>query len=120
MLLVVLSAPLTDSRSAETDEQISQTIREEFADSTLLVIAHRLRTVIDFNKILVLDAGKIVEYASPSELLADTTSRFYALCRASGKSEFKILKKMADGEKKVTHKPRRVSSSCCEVLSSLD
>lgn len=64
----------------------------------------RLRTVIDFDKILVLDAGRIVEYDHPATLIANPASRFHALCRASGKAEFKILKRMAEGRAKVIPK----------------
>lgn len=42
-----------------------------------------------------MDRGNIVEYASPAELLRDHKSRFYALCKATGKAEFKELKTMA-------------------------
>lgn len=77
--------------------------------SQLLVIAHRLRTVIDFDKILVLDTGNVLEYASPLELINNEQSQFHALCKASGKSEFGILKKMAEGEAKVTRIPVKAS-----------
>ncbi|KAK4047906.1 hypothetical protein OIV83_005089 [Microbotryomycetes sp. JL201] len=105
---VMLLDEATASVDYKTDEMISNTIREEFKDSTLLVIAHRLRSIVDFDKVLLLDAGKIIEFDSPAKLLEDPASRFYALCRATGKSEFKILKKMAEGKKKVTHKPRKI------------
>ncbi|KAM0756050.1 P-loop containing nucleoside triphosphate hydrolase protein [Meredithblackwellia eburnea MCA 4105] len=98
----------TASVDYETDEMITRSIREEFADSTLLVIAHRLRTVIAFDRILVLDAGRILEYDHPAKLLENPASRFYALCRATGKSEFRILKKMAEGKTRATHKPRKL------------
>ncbi|KAK4052550.1 hypothetical protein OIO90_004318 [Microbotryomycetes sp. JL221] len=98
----------TASVDYKTDELISNTIREEFKDSTLLVIAHRLRSIIDFDKVLLLDKGQVIEFESPAKLLEDPTSRFYALCRATGKSEFKVLKKMAEGRKKVTMKPRKL------------
>ncbi|KAL8277515.1 hypothetical protein RQP46_010070 [Phenoliferia psychrophenolica] len=98
----------TASVDYETDELITRSIREEFADSTLLVIAHRLRTVIGFDRILVLDAGRIIEYDHPAKLLENPASRFYALCRATGKSEFRILKKMAEGKTRATHKPRKL------------
>ena len=89
----------------------------------LLVIAHRLRTVIDFDKILVMDKGHVMEFASPAELLNDPTSRFHALCRSSGKAEFRILKKMAEGKTRVTHKPvkvrfRAIAASVCKGLGS--
>ncbi|SGY80268.1 BQ5605_C008g05343 [Microbotryum silenes-dioicae] len=101
---ILLLDEATASVDYKTDELITQTISEEFNDSTLLVIAHRLRTVIGFHKILLLDAGKILEYDSPSQLLADPSSRFYALCRATGRSEFRILKKMAEGKIAASHK----------------
>ncbi|KAF9459133.1 multidrug resistance-associated ABC transporter [Collybia nuda] len=78
-----------------TDEFIGKTIREEFAESTILTIAHRLRTIIDYDKVMVLDNGLIAEYDRPSVLLCNTSSMFYALCKAAGKEEFATLKKMA-------------------------
>ncbi|CAE6528569.1 unnamed protein product [Rhizoctonia solani] len=79
-----------------TDELISQTIRKEFADSTIVTIAHRLRTIIDYDKVLVMDQGHIAEYDEPGVLLADPSSKFYALCKATGAKEFAVLKHMAE------------------------
>uniref|UniRef100_A0A8C8B701 Canalicular multispecific organic anion transporter 1 n=1 Tax=Otus sunia TaxID=257818 RepID=A0A8C8B701_9STRI len=53
----------------ETDNLIQTTIRSEFADCTVLTIAHRLHTIMDSNRVMVLQAGRIVEYDSPEELL---------------------------------------------------
>ncbi|KAG9126425.1 hypothetical protein FRC07_003485 [Ceratobasidium sp. 392] len=58
-----------------TDELISQTIRKEFADSTIITIAHRLRTIIDYDKVMVLDQGRIAEFDEPSVLLANPSSK---------------------------------------------
>ncbi|CAE6433200.1 unnamed protein product [Rhizoctonia solani] len=79
-----------------TDELISQTIRKEFADSTIVTIAHRLRTIIDYDKVLIMDQGHIAEYDEPGVLLADASSKFYALCKATGPKEFAVLKHMAE------------------------
>ncbi|QRW19137.1 ABC transporter [Rhizoctonia solani] len=79
-----------------TDELISQTIRKEFAESTIVTIAHRLRTIIDYDKVLVMDQGHIAEYDEPSALLANSSSKFYALCKATGPKEFAVLKHMAE------------------------
>uniref|UniRef100_A0A672VEL7 MRP2 protein n=1 Tax=Strigops habroptila TaxID=2489341 RepID=A0A672VEL7_STRHB len=53
----------------ETDHLIQTTIRSEFADCTVLTIAHRLHTIMDSNRVMVLQAGRIVEFDSPEELL---------------------------------------------------
>ena len=52
-----------------TDRLIQRSIREEFANTTLLVVAHRLSTVADFDKILVMAEGRAVEFGAPRELL---------------------------------------------------
>ncbi|KZO97554.1 multidrug resistance-associated ABC transporter [Calocera viscosa TUFC12733] len=93
---VLLMDEATASVDYETDELIGKTIRHEFADSTILTIAHRLRTVIDYDKVLVLDQGRIAEYDEPATLLANTSSMFYSLCKSTGKNEFEVLKKTAD------------------------
>ncbi|KAJ6595567.1 multidrug resistance-associated ABC transporter [Mycena vulgaris] len=85
----------TASVDYATDELIGKTIREEFAESTILTIAHRLRTVIDYDRVMVLDQGRIAEFDRPGVLLRDPNSKFYALCKATGKEEFVMLKKMA-------------------------
>ncbi|KAF9484310.1 multidrug resistance-associated ABC transporter [Pholiota conissans] len=85
----------TASVDYATDELIGKTIRHEFAESTILTIAHRLRTVIDYDRVMLLEQGRIVEFDRPASLLSNTSSKFYALCKATGKEEFAVLKKMA-------------------------
>ncbi|KAF9156049.1 hypothetical protein BG015_007466 [Linnemannia schmuckeri] len=68
----------------ETDELIQKTIRSEFADRTVLTIAHRIKTVMDSDKILVLDQGRMKEFASPRELLRKKESLFYQLAEQAG------------------------------------
>uniref|UniRef100_H0ZGC0 ATP binding cassette subfamily C member 2 n=1 Tax=Taeniopygia guttata TaxID=59729 RepID=H0ZGC0_TAEGU len=53
----------------ETDHLIQTTIRSAFADCTVLTIAHRLHTIMDSNRVMVLHAGQIVEFDSPEQLL---------------------------------------------------
>ena len=53
----------------ETDDLIQATIRKEFAGSSVLTIAHRLNTIMDYDRIMVLDKGELKEYDKPDELL---------------------------------------------------
>ncbi|EIW83220.1 multidrug resistance-associated ABC transporter [Coniophora puteana RWD-64-598 SS2] len=92
---VLVMDEATASVDYATDELISKTIRQEFASSTIMTIAHRLRTVIDYDRVMVLDEGRIVEFDKPSLLLREHSSKFYSLCKATGKKEFGALKKMA-------------------------
>ncbi|EIW78632.1 multidrug resistance-associated ABC transporter [Coniophora puteana RWD-64-598 SS2] len=92
---VLVMDEATASVDYATDELIGKTIRQEFANSTILTIAHRLRTVIDYDRVMLLDQGRIVEFDSPAILLADPESQFHSLCKATGKNEFATLKRMA-------------------------
>ncbi|CAB3223722.1 unnamed protein product [Arctia plantaginis] len=68
----------------ETDELIQKTIRTEFAACTVLTIAHRLNTIMDSTKVMVLDKGQLVEYAPPEQLLQDKKSIFYSMAKDAG------------------------------------
>ncbi|KAG0022326.1 hypothetical protein BGZ80_000525 [Entomortierella chlamydospora] len=74
----------TSAVDVETDELIQQTIRTEFRDRTILTIAHRIKTVMDSDKILVLDQGKVIEYDSPKVLVQNEKSMFYRLAKQAG------------------------------------
>merc|ERR1719500_721842 len=64
-----------------TDKLIQDTIRSKFADCTVLTIAHRLNTIIDYDKIMVLDKGEIAQYGPPGDLRAEKDGIFASLCR---------------------------------------
>ena len=68
----------------ETDALVQKTIRAAFADATILTIAHRLNTVVDYDRVMVLDKGEIVEFDSPQNLLADPESHFHAMAKDAG------------------------------------
>jgi len=63
----------------ETDKLIQRTIRERFKDKTVVTIAHRINTIIDYDRVLVLDLGNIVEFDTPQNLLAKPNSALSAL-----------------------------------------
>lgn len=90
---VILLDEATASIDYQSDAMIQQTIREEFSGSTILTIAHRLRSIIDYDRILVMDAGKVVEYDDPYVLIADKKTLFYSMCENSG--ELDVLTKLA-------------------------
>ncbi len=66
-----------------TSSQIQRTIREEFAGAIVITIAHRLKTVLDYDRILVLGAGEIVEFDTPGALLRTPGGSFRDMCRVS-------------------------------------
>ncbi|XP_077093647.1 ATP-binding cassette sub-family C member 2-like [Siphateles boraxobius] len=67
----------------ETDDLIQSTIRREFSHCTVLTIAHRLNTILDSSRVMVLDSGKIVEFDSPSTLL-HKQGHFYSMAKDAG------------------------------------
>jgi ABC-type multidrug transport system fused ATPase/permease subunit len=76
-----------------TDDIIQNIIRNEFADCTTLTIAHRLNTIVDSNKIIVMDNGTMKEFDSPRQLLSNNNSIFHKM--ASETSIFDELVKKA-------------------------
>uniref|UniRef100_A0A803TSN8 ATP binding cassette subfamily C member 4 (PEL blood group) n=1 Tax=Anolis carolinensis TaxID=28377 RepID=A0A803TSN8_ANOCA len=78
-----------------TDELIQKTIREKFAQCTVLTIAHRLNTIIDSDRIMVLDSGRLKEYDEPYILLQEKESLFYKMVQQLGKAEAESIKETA-------------------------
>ncbi len=78
---VLILDEATAAVDLETDDLIQATIRKEFADSTVLTIAHRLNTIMDYDRIMVLDRGEIKEFDSPGSLLANEKSIFYGMAK---------------------------------------
>mmetsp|Transcript_30166 Transcript_30166/g.39742 ORF Transcript_30166/g.39742 Transcript_30166/m.39742 type:complete len:1367 (-) Transcript_30166:180-4280(-) len=85
----------------ETDNLIQQAVRTKFKGCTVIMIAHRLHTVIDCDKILVLGSGKVIEYASPHELLQNKknpipTNSFLSMVNETGSQTSAELKRLAE------------------------
>lgn len=76
---IVANQGTKNSMDRETDALMQKIIREEFKDRTIIAIAHRLETILDSDRIAVLDGGKLVECGSPRELLARDGGLFRGL-----------------------------------------
>ncbi|XP_038033035.2 ATP-binding cassette sub-family C member 10 isoform X2 [Anas platyrhynchos] len=72
----------TASVDQQTEQLLQQTIRQRFADKTVLTIAHRLNTVLDSDRVLVMQAGRVAELGSPSSLRQQDGSLFQRLLRS--------------------------------------
>ncbi len=91
----------TAAVDVQTDKLIQQTIKNNFKDLTVLTIAHRLNTIMEADKILVMDAGKVVEFAPPLVLLQRPDGYFTSLLKETGTESFNKLKRIA--QDKVTN-----------------
>jgi ABC-type multidrug transport system fused ATPase/permease subunit len=80
---VILLDEATASVDNETDTLIQNTLRKTFETSTVICIAHRIRTILDSSNILVMDEGVCAEFGKPSDLLVKETSLFRALALKS-------------------------------------
>jgi len=81
---VVVMDEATSSVDFTTDAKIQKAIREEFTDSLLITVAHRLKTIIDYDRLLVLDHGKVVEFDTPYTLIEKEDGVFRSMCLKSG------------------------------------
>ncbi|KAI8662269.1 hypothetical protein LRP88_03647 [Fusarium phalaenopsidis] len=85
---VLVMDEATASIDYATDSKIQETIRE--LTGTVITIAHRLATIVDYDKVLVLDKGQVVEYAHPWELINREDGTFRSMCEMSGELEVLI------------------------------
>ncbi|CAI4890775.1 BPG_G0034980.mRNA.1.CDS.1 [Saccharomyces cerevisiae] len=98
---IMLIDEATASIDYISDAKIQKTIRETMKNTTILTIAHRLRSVIDYDKILVMEMGRVKEYDHPYTLISDRNTIFYRLCRQSGEFEnlFELAKVSFDNKR---------------------
>ncbi|KAF3903663.1 hypothetical protein AA313_de0206900 [Arthrobotrys entomopaga] len=78
---IVVLDEATSSVDKDTDEMMQRIIREEMKDRTIIAVAHRLQTILDFDRVAVMENGKIVEVGNPQELLKKE-SKFKKLVEA--------------------------------------
>ncbi len=67
------------SIDSETEELIQRAIRKEFSGRTVIAVVHKLNTVLDFDQVILMEQGKIIERGNPRELLEAPDSSFRAL-----------------------------------------
>ncbi|RDW59258.1 plasma membrane ATP-binding cassette transporter [Coleophoma crateriformis] len=80
---IVVCDEATSSVDLETDEKIQRTMVEAFKGKTVLTVAHRIRTIVHYDRVCVMDQGKIVELGTPMELWK-SGGLFRGMCEASG------------------------------------
>lgn len=81
---IVVLDEATANMDPEMEKMIHKIILDNFCNCTLLIIAHRLESILDCNKVMVLEKGEIIEYAPPSVLLEDKKSMFSVMVRNAG------------------------------------
>ena len=92
--VVIMDEP-TANIDMRTDEMVQRVIRKAFSKSTVITIAHRLNTIIDFDKIVVMDKGSVVEIGAPVDLLDNPDSFLCNMVTAMGKKAAVALRKKA-------------------------
>ncbi|KAL7298327.1 hypothetical protein TKK_0008673 [Trichogramma kaykai] len=93
---IIVLDEATASVDPATDELIQSTIRSKFRDRTVLTIAHRLNTIMDNDKILVMDNGRVVEYDHPFVLLNKIDGCFAKMVQQTGNSTAQYLRDVAE------------------------
>ncbi|XP_015109425.1 probable multidrug resistance-associated protein lethal(2)03659 isoform X2 [Diachasma alloeum] len=86
-----------------TDELIQKTIRVKFAECTVLTIAHRLNTVMDSDRILLMDAGQVVEFDHPHILLQNEAGYLLSMVKETGKMMQDVLTAVAKQNYELRH-----------------
>ncbi|KAF9911176.1 hypothetical protein BX616_010647 [Lobosporangium transversale] len=92
---IVVLDEATASVDLATDSLIQKALRVGFADSTVITIAHRLNTVVDYHRILVMDHGHVAEYDTPLKLLSDPDSAFSKMVDETGVANAALLRTLA-------------------------
>lgn len=111
----------TAAVDVRTDALIQRTIREEFKTCTMLIIAHRLNTIIDCDRILLLDSGRVLEYDTPEELLSNEESTFFKMVQSTGSANAQYLRSLVlggDGENRLQKENKKPSDGQRRWLAS--
>lgn len=112
---IIVLDEATANIDKETDFLIQKTIREKFASSTILTIAHRIQTIMDSDRILVLQDGIIEEFDEPYKLLKNINGVFYNMIKMTGEEMVKRMHII--GEEKYLKNNHKANESYMEVNS---
>ncbi|KAL2911120.1 hypothetical protein HK105_209425 [Polyrhizophydium stewartii] len=100
---VLIMDEATASVDAEADKRIQESIETQFAATTVLSIAHRLNTIAAFDRVLVLDGGRIAEFDAPHVLLGRAGSVFGDMVEATGAANAAVIRQIAADQLSKTH-----------------
>ncbi|XP_063890832.1 uncharacterized LOC110383917 [Helicoverpa armigera] len=92
---ILIMDEATANVDPQTDALIQKTIRRQFASCTVLTIAHRLNTIMDSDRVLVMDQGEVAEFDHPHILLSNPNSKFFSMVRETGESMTRTLMEVA-------------------------
>ena len=84
---IIILDEATANVDYKTDRLIQEVIRDRFKNCTVLTIAHRLNTIMDYDKVLVMDRGRVVEFDKPEALLQNDSGHFYRLVQTHNVTE---------------------------------
>eukprot|EP01122_Echinamoeba_exundans_P009591 TRINITY_DN342_c1_g1_i1.p1 TRINITY_DN342_c1_g1~~TRINITY_DN342_c1_g1_i1.p1 ORF type:complete len:1306 (+),score=276.46 TRINITY_DN342_c1_g1_i1:705-4622(+) len=108
---ILLLDEATAAVDNETDALIQAMVRKNFKNRTVLTIAHRLNTIMDYDRVMVLDKGKLVEFDTPKNLLDDPKTIFSSMVEATGDASAAHLRRIARGEVLVSGETRSKKKS---------
>ncbi|RXG69071.1 Multidrug resistance-associated protein 4 [Armadillidium vulgare] len=104
--ILVMDEP-TSNVDAVTDSLVQNTLRIKFSDCTVLTIAHRINSIMNSDKVMVMDGGKLVEFASPHDLLKNENSTFALLVSQLGSSPQLVKKESNEVQEHEIEKPHK-------------
>mmetsp|Transcript_13074 Transcript_13074/g.20374 ORF Transcript_13074/g.20374 Transcript_13074/m.20374 type:complete len:145 (+) Transcript_13074:978-1412(+) len=101
--ILLLDEP-TANVDSRTDELLQEALQKQFKGSTIIAVAHRLDTIIDYDQIVVLGHGEVLEYGAPADLLKNPDGHFSSMVRDTGEIMEQELKVKAVEASKVNKK----------------